>query len=269
MTNPTPTIHSQRARSTRQPTTNAQTPAQHENQYQQLLDQLRLLGFGPQGPLRTVGLTSSNRREGVTTVGCNLALQTASSMGWRVLLIDANFPNPRLQRVFRIPISPGLTDLLNGTAEESDCFHDLSTRSAKSWASAFKHSLRRRRGIFRYLTKTRQPTSSLPLTILPAGNDTAQVASFLDAEMDGLLAHAAADFDLVIVDLPDATSAVGYPFLQTLDGVMLVLEAESTSDTVAQKAVNRLNQNGVNVLGVVFNKYRSHLPRWIDRRLGG
>jgi Mrp family chromosome partitioning ATPase len=76
-------------------------------------------------------------------------------------------------------------------------------------------------------------------------------------------------FDLVIVDLPAVESAKGCGFpLTDLGGILLVLKAESTSDIVARKGLQQLARNGGKVLGIVFNQRRTHLPEWIDKRLG-
>ena len=76
-------------------------------------------------------------------------------------------------------------------------------------------------------------------------------------------------FDLVIVDLPSVSELKSCCFsLAQLDGLILVLEAEATSDLAAQKSLQQLKQLGANLLGIAFNKYRSHLPRWIERKLG-
>ena len=76
-------------------------------------------------------------------------------------------------------------------------------------------------------------------------------------------------FDLVIVDLPAVSESKAFRFsLVKLDGVIFVLEAEATSDLTAHAGLQYLKQQNANVLGIAFNKYRRHLPGWIDQRLG-
>ncbi len=98
------------------------------------MSQLYAFGFGPDGPLRTVGLTSAKRGEGVTTVACNLALYAADCHGLSVLLVDANHASPQLNSVFRIKEGPGLAELLTGDdLQLADCVHDLSSQPLECW----------------------------------------------------------------------------------------------------------------------------------------
>ena len=48
-----------------------------------------------------------------------------------------------------------------------------------------------------------------------------------------------------------------------VDGVILVLEAERTKCSVAENVKERIVKNGGNILGVVFNKRRCHIPACI------
>ena len=230
------------------------------NQYKVLLDQLQTLGFGKGGALRTIGLTSSNRREGVTTVACNLALYAASSLGLRVLLVDANSSSPELHKIFQLPQAPGLVDLLNGHVTELECILDMSSRPSKYLPPALRNSFRRSR---------RDPFSGLKLSILPVGNNARGSWNFCGAQDEEFLEKISVDYDLIIVDLPAVNSATNCEFsVSSLDGVLFVLAAEATSDMTAQKSLHQLRQLDANLLGVAFNKCRSHLPKWISRKLG-
>ena len=59
---------------------------------------------------------------------------------------------------------------------------------------------------------------------------------------------------------PTATSA-------WVDGVILVVAAESTRGAIADKARAELVEAGATLLGIVFNKRRRYLPRWVERWL--
>jgi Mrp family chromosome partitioning ATPase len=239
------------------------------SQYKILLAQLRSLGYGPQGTLRTIGLTSSVRHEGVTTVACNLALYAASCHDLRVLLIDANFSNPKLQKIFQVQQSPGFADLINGDAVESDCIHDMSSLPLASWPAVLRQSFRRGRGLFGFVARKRKELLIPRLSVMPTGDSRPGMRSFYNTEDDRWLDLIGSDFDLVIVDLPATCLATSCGFKQSsLDGILLVLEAEATSDTTARKSLNLIREDGANLRGVVLNKYRTHLPKWIDKRLG-
>lgn len=51
------------------------------------------------------------------------------------------------------------------------------------------------------------------------------------------------------------------------DGVVLIVEADSTTAESAEAAVETIERSGGKVLGLVFNKRRLHMPRWLYRRL--
>ena len=69
-------------------------------------------GAGGASSLRMLGITSSHRGEGASTVAVQLAAAAARGGDRRVLLVDADFARPSLQRVFGLPLEPGLADVL-------------------------------------------------------------------------------------------------------------------------------------------------------------
>ncbi len=238
------------------------------SQYRVLLARLRALGFGPGGPLRTVGLTSSKSREGVTTVACNLALYAASCHDLRVLLVDANHSKPALHRIFHVPPTPGLTDLVNGDARESDCIHEMSLRPLESLPGAIRRSFRRGKGLTRLVSRRRHDDPAPRLSVLPAGLNTPGMGCLYQTKKNEWLDRICAGFDLVFFDLP-ATSLANCRFkVSDLNGILFVLEAEATSDIDARKSLNSIREDGAQLMGVVFNKCRKHLPKWLDRKLG-
>ena len=249
-------------------------PRRHEwsnSQYDEaLLTQLYSFGFGPNGPLRTVGLTSAKRGEGVTTVACSLALYAADCHGLRVLLVDGNHASPKLHSIFRIKESPGLLDLLTEDGvSPADCVHDMSSKALENWPPSLRQAIRRGRGTGRR-SRSLGASPAPKISILPAGGGDPVAKCSVNFHRDHSLDRLSDRFDLVIVDLPAVESPTGCGFaLSDLGGVLFVLKAESTTDVVAQKGLRQLGKNGGNALGIVFNQRRVHLPKWIDKRLGG
>ena len=75
-------------------------------------------------------------------------------------------------------------------------------------------------------------------------------------------------FDLVLIDsAPASASPDGIGLSRFADGVVLVLEAEKTRKPVAENLKNRILQNGGNLLGMVFNNRRYHIPDFVYKRL--
>jgi protein-tyrosine kinase len=49
--------------------------------------------------------------------------------------------------------------------------------------------------------------------------------------------------------------------------VVLVVEAEKTKWPVIQDVKEKLISHGGNILGIVFNKRRYYIPRWLYNRI--
>lgn len=71
-------------------------------------------------------------------------------------------------------------------------------------------------------------------------------------------------YDLIVIDTPPASNAPeGLALAGQVDGVVLVLEAESTRWPVAAHAKESIVRSGGRVLGVVLNKRRHYIPAFI------
>lgn len=70
-------------------------------------------------------------------------------------------------------------------------------------------------------------------------------------------------YDLVLINAPPAGSPLGLALAPTVDGVVLVVEAERTHVGKAETARDGLIAGGANVLGVVLDKRRYWVPRRI------
>jgi len=70
-------------------------------------------------------------------------------------------------------------------------------------------------------------------------------------------------YDLVVIDIPPASTPLGLALAPTVDGVILVIEAEKTRNTQAQTARDALLAGGANILGVVLDNRRYWVPRGV------
>ncbi|MGL1931969.1 MAG: hypothetical protein OCC45_09430 [Desulfotalea sp.] len=71
-------------------------------------------------------------------------------------------------------------------------------------------------------------------------------------------------FDTIIIDAPSlAESAIGLSSSRAVDGVVLVVEAESTRWPVTVKAKNQIEKAGGNILGFILNKQQHYIPQFI------
>ena len=80
------------------------------------------------GEARTILLTSAVPKEGKSTIAANLAVALARG-GRRVVLVDLDLRRPHLNRFFRLPGTPGITDVAQGrvTLEAALARVDLGT----------------------------------------------------------------------------------------------------------------------------------------------
>lgn len=205
-------------------------PSELREYYETVLCRLPWPGSDGSPLLRTIGLTSSQSGEGVSTVAAQLAATAASGSDHRILLVDANLGRPKLHRTFDCPLSPGLGEVL--------------VRPSCAAAAI-------------------RPTAVPNLSVLPAGEapnraliDAAELTEALEAIRNGQ--------DLVVFDLPAAgLSSFALRIAGLLDGVILVVEAERIRWEVAQRAKQLLVRANAQLLGAVLNKRREHVPTWL------
>jgi Mrp family chromosome partitioning ATPase len=195
---------------------------------------------GSQTTLRgkTVGVLGVHSGAGTTTIAAALALVATEKCGIRTTLIDANAENPTLSKFFKLNGAPGLAELANGDATHAECVQkwEKGGLSLISSSSSFKD---------------RQRLDVAPKSI------SAAISSFQESS------------DLVIVDLPAAASADRAVALSHyLDFVLLVVQSEKTDVAAAQRIARRLSNSNHQVVGVVLNRSRRYVPRWLGNSLG-
>lgn len=66
---------------------------------------------------RTIAVASAVKHEGKSTLASQIALSLASSMNRKTLLVDADMRSPSLHRLFDLPLSPGLAEVLAGECD--------------------------------------------------------------------------------------------------------------------------------------------------------
>ena len=75
-------------------------------------------------------------------------------------------------------------------------------------------------------------------------------------------------FDYILVDSPPInSSSEALSIASKVDSTILVLEAESTRWQLAANAKKKIEQAGGNILGVILNKQRHYIPKFIYDRL--
>lgn len=202
-----------------------------EEEYQKL--RASLVSIAVPSGLHTVLVTAPNHHEGATTVAVGLASALGRDRESRVLLVEGNWRTPSFRGVLPISGESGLIDLAAGRAAPEA----LATR-----------------------------LEELNISVIPAGGTPAQTVDF--EVIDSLLARLRSQFDFIVVDGPPVNSYADSSVLATkVDGVILVVEADSTPVSDAENAKRQLGKVGARILGVVLNRRRNYIPAIIEQML--
>ena len=173
-------------------------------------------------PITSLTITSTIKGEGKSTVAVYLA-KTASAVGKRVLLVDANMRFPQLHTYLGLSNRKGLSNTLSS---------DLSLNEVIQ----------------------RLPDDE-NLFVLTAGTIPADPITLLSSKkMHYLMEQFLALFDLVIYDTPPLMGvADGHLLASQTEGTVLIVKIEKTDRDMVKKALDQLNVVDFKVLGVVAN----------------
>ena len=174
--------------------------------------------------------------EGTSTLIREFALTAAKHSNKPVLLVEADFYQPSQNQAFAIETKPALEQVLQegkalegviSQVEESNLF--LASLSAK---------------IQRSLTDR----------------------SFFGST--DMWKTAREQFSLILIDSsPASVTADSLAICETVNGVVLVVEAEKTRSAVVQDVKRQILMREGNLLGVVFTKRKFHIPKFIYKFL--
>lgn len=177
--------------------------------------------------VKTILVTSALQREGKTTVAANLAIAFARA-GRSTVLIDGDLRVPGVHRLFAVPQSPGLTNLLRASGR---------------------------------LANVSQATEDGNLRIITSGTTPPNPAELVaSARMGLVMKRIKTGEDIVIIDSPPINAVTDAAVLAgQVDGVVLVIDAGNTPQGAARRAAEAIAITGGRVLGVVVNR---------DKRVG-
>ncbi|MCJ8280025.1 MAG: polysaccharide biosynthesis tyrosine autokinase, partial [Rivularia sp. ALOHA_DT_140] len=170
--------------------------------------------------LKVIVVTSSVPKEGKSTVAANLATVMAQ-MECNVLLVDGDLHHPIQHKVWELPNTQGLSNVIVGQAPLEDAIVKVMDN----------------------------------LDVLPAGVLPPSPSSLLDSRrMAKLMETFAANYDFVIIDSPSLNTAADVATLgQLADGVLLVVRLGLVDTVSAAAACELLEKSGQKVLGQVVN----------------
>lgn len=177
-------------------------------------------------PARSIAVTSGEAEEGKTTTIMQLAVASAE-MGLEVIVVEADFRRPALQRAFmpdRVePLLPGFSNYLVGAAAVDEVVH---------------------------------PTGLPNISIVPAGPLPPTPSALLESRFgkratSDLLSRA----DLILVDCPPLSIGADASLIATwVDGLIMVVDLGSSTDTTVREALKNLEAAHARVLGLILNR---------------
>jgi capsular exopolysaccharide synthesis family protein len=179
------------------------------------------------------GIDSGN---GCSCICAQVAETLAGQRLGSVCLVDANLRSPVLPDLLGVSNHYGLTDALSKNGSIRDFAKVV--RSDNLW-------------------------------LLSCGSQAAQSAGLLNSEtMKVRVSELREEFDYVLIDSPPLnTYADGVALAQLADGLVLVLEANSTRREAALRVAENLRAAQIKILGAVLNKRTFPIPETLYKMM--
>jgi capsular exopolysaccharide synthesis family protein len=185
---------------------------------------------------RVIVVTSTSPGEGKTLTSINLALTLASADG-KVLLIDGDLRKPQIHTVLKLQKRPGLSDVLVGQAKVADAV---------------------------------QPVPQTHLSLLSAGTYVPSPADLMTTQvLDGLVQGLRNVYNWIVIDTPPVAAVADALILaRATDGVVVVVGAEMVPRGAVRHTLERVNEAGARILGVVLNRAQTRRRSYYGRYYG-
>ncbi|MFQ5928812.1 MAG: GumC family protein [Acidobacteriota bacterium] len=193
---------------------------------------------------KTLMVTSSVVEEGKTNTACNLAVVFAQS-GQRTLLIDADLRRPRVHKVFGLPDTPGLTEVLLGVTDWESATRSLDDLILGKIG----------------LTNSQTTPGLEYLSLLTSGRKVDQPAELLNLEkISKILSEMSECHDIIIVDVaPVLPIADASQLAPRMDATVLAYQIGRVGRDVVNRSKSRLKAIGGNVVGLVMNDIKAEI----------
>lgn len=172
--------------------------------------------------MQVVMVTSATQGEGKTSLASQLATSMATA-GMRTLIVDCDLRNPSIQKLFEVPLGPGVSEVLRQEIDVSDAV---------------------------------QATTVPNLWVIPAGqcSNATIVALAQGHPLETLFNRLRGQFDFVIVDsCPVLPVADALLIGQHVDGVLFSIMQDISQLPKVMTASEKLTHLGIPLVGAVVN----------------
>ena len=180
---------------------------------------------------RVVGFASVDTPDSSAWIVATAAGMLAQRTGARVGVVDLDFAKPSIHEHFALPKAPGLIEALGSDAP--------------------------------LVSAARQVRRNL--WVIPAGNSRSRPELSARARMR--LAHLTSAFDQVVVTLEIPADRAAPGLERIADGIVLVIDEETTRRDTGRIVAERLQAGGAAILGAVLINRSYPIPDAIYRRL--
>ncbi len=187
-------------------------------------------------------VTSLNDSENKSLTTANLAY-TLSQAGKRVLLVDADFRNPKLHKIFNIKNDKGLTDLLKSVTEGNRIVKDKSVDELTKLDT---------------LASAMHDIEGENLSVIPTSEYSNERNTLIMLDAIGVW-HAAfkeMDFDIVIFDAPASLDVSDSTIIASHvnSEVLLVVEARQTTSDKILQVQEKFSMVGHDIDSIIINR---------------
>lgn len=195
-----------------------------------------LVAYHHNKSIKTILFIGTTHGDGASTTAINFATTLARNGRLNVLLIEANLRNPSLHEVFQVDPDQSLSGYLTDGEKATGGIRKVGPENL--------------------------------YVVTPGSKLSGPVSLFESQRFSEFLKTMRTEFDYVVLDGPPLPSfSESKVICNKVDGVVMVIESGKIRKQVALRAKKDIEQAGGTVLGVVLNKRKYHIPKWIYRRL--
>lgn len=168
-----------------------------------------------------LGITSANKQEGKTLVASNMAVSLARAYRQRTILVDLNFQNPQLHKIFGTRLRPGLIEAMQNRSLQVS------------------------------------PTLIDDLYLLAAGDNAHYSPDIKDTiALREIFFTLKNEFDFVVVDMGSIFPIEDFPvhFFNEVDGLITVIDAQNTKKEHLKSMYKHIDEK--HFIGYIFNRLK-------------
>jgi len=183
-------------------------------------------------------ITSATPQEGKTFTSLNLGLSLAELRNRKSIVVEADLRLPQFQKLFNLPQTPGVVQLLRNEARLDEVVHEIGERG---------------------------------LHVIPAGDRVQDQAVELLSRPDAsdLLKALREKYDHVIVDTPPVIELADAGIIGRMsDEVLLIVRMNRTPHPLVEQAINTLSSYDAPVVGMIATDDQRHRRRYYAYRYG-